>query len=75
VKLLGVVMIVLPHCVGAPAVDASNPLPEALARNFALGSLATSLVMWVVIGIVTAVSTRRLEASASAAETAPSTQT
>jgi len=68
-KLLGVVMIVLPHCVGAPAGDALHLLAAPLARNFALGSLATSLVMWAVIGVVTAASMNRVAAPTSAAQT------
>jgi cobalt transporter subunit CbtA len=68
-KLLGVVMIVLPHCVGAPAGDALHSLAGPLARNFALGSLATSLVMWAVIGVVTAALMNRVAAPTSAAQT------
>jgi cobalt transporter subunit CbtA len=64
VKLVGAVMIVLPHLIGAPVADVSSPLPAALSRSFALGSLAIALLMWIVIGVGTAALMKRTAASA-----------
>jgi predicted cobalt transporter CbtA len=71
-RLLGVMMIVLPHFIGAPAGEELSALPVGLPRSFALGSLAVSLVMWVVIGIVTAAVMTRNLSSSSISETASS---
>ena len=71
-RLLGVMMIVLPHFIGAPAGEELSALPVGLPRSFALGSLAVSLVMWVVIGIVTAAVMTRNLSSPSISETASS---
>jgi len=70
VRALGVVMIVLPHFIGVPSGEELSALPVGLPRSFAFGSLAVSLVMWVVIGIVTAVVMTRNLPSPSIAETA-----
>ena len=71
-RWLGVVLIVLPHVIGAPSVDASNPLPAALARNFVFGSLAVSGVMWTMIGAITAAMMNRTAARPSIAGAASS---
>jgi len=54
-KLLGVALIALPHLMGAPPVThADSALPADMVRAFALGSLAVSLVMWLILGPLTA---------------------
>ena len=60
-RMLGVLLLALPHIIGAPGEGAIGSVGEGLARNFALGSLAVSLVMWITIGIVTVVVMKRVE--------------
>jgi len=59
-KLLGLVLLALPHLVGAPQPSqADDAVPEDMARAFALGSLAISAVMWLILGALTPVLLRR----------------
>lgn len=59
-KLLSAILLVLPHLVGAPrAPVAQTGVPQELARSFALGSLGISLVLWLMLGTLTAVLTER----------------
>jgi cobalt transporter subunit CbtA len=53
-RLLGAVLIVLPHWIGAPLAHPPNPASAELSRNFIVVSLAVSGVMWIVIGAITA---------------------
>ena len=51
VKVLGVVLIVLPHIVGAPRPDEiGGPVPPELAGHFVAASLVTAFVFWAVLG-------------------------
>lgn len=51
---IAVVLIVLPHIVGAPKPEAAGGLaPEELERKFVLIAIATSLVFWLVLGVLT----------------------
>ena len=53
-KLLGVALIALPHLMGAPqAIHADSDLPRDMVHAFALGSLAVSAVMWLILGALT----------------------
>ena len=55
IRLLGLLLIVAPHLAGAPQPpDAHGVIPEDLGRAFAIGSLAVSAVMWLILGSVTA---------------------
>jgi cobalt transporter subunit CbtA len=50
-KALGVALMVLPHVIGAPHPEAHGGLaPGALAAEFAVASLVTAAVFWVVLG-------------------------
>jgi len=54
VKLLGLVLLALPHLVGAPqSSQVDDAVPTDMARAFALGSLAVSGVMWLILGTLT----------------------
>lgn len=54
-KLLGVVVIAVPHVAGAPqVVEAHSPLPAEMVRAFVLGSLAVSATLWLTLGYATA---------------------
>ncbi len=46
----GVVLIALPHVVGAPEPVLGGPVPPELAAHFASASLATGLVFWSLLG-------------------------
>jgi cobalt transporter subunit CbtA len=60
-KLLGVVLIAMPHIAGAPqTLEAHSAVPESMAHAFAIGSLAVSAVMWLILGCATAALTRVL---------------
>jgi cobalt transporter subunit CbtA len=49
-KLAGLIVIALPHVIGAPVAGGTAAVPPELARDFALASLATALVFWMVLG-------------------------
>jgi cobalt transporter subunit CbtA len=54
-RLLGVVVIVVPHIAGAPQVsEAHHGVPEQMVHAFVAGSLAISTSMWVILGVATA---------------------
>ncbi|HEY3228221.1 MAG TPA: CbtA family protein [Roseiflexaceae bacterium] len=62
-KLLGVVLVALPHLIGAPQpVHADSELPADVVRVFAIGSLTVSAVMWLILGILTPALMRRYPA-------------
>ena len=59
-RLLGCAALVLPHLIGAPeAGNGETGVPQQLARWFAAGSLAISLVLWLILGALTAVLMKR----------------
>ncbi len=54
-KMLGVVLIAWPHVLGAPRAPAEiSEVPAALSHAFIAWSLVTSLVLWLLIGALTA---------------------
>jgi len=50
VRALGVVVILIPHAIGAPGPDGEDVVPAALMREFAWLSVLTNLVFWLVLG-------------------------
>lgn len=49
--LAGVLLIVVPHLIGAPRpVEGENLVPDELVRNFAIVALLTAAVFWLVLG-------------------------
>jgi predicted cobalt transporter CbtA len=54
IRLIGALLIALPHLVGAPSADTTSSVPQSLAQPFAAGSLAVSLVVWLLLGVATA---------------------
>jgi cobalt transporter subunit CbtA len=51
-KAAGVVLIALPHIVGAPVEPAlDSPVPAELAARFVAASLASAAVFWAVLGV------------------------
>ena len=62
-KLLGVVLVVLPHLIGAPqASTADSELPADVVRAFAIGSLLVSALMWLILGALTSALMQRRSA-------------
>ncbi|MSP84080.1 MAG: cobalt transporter [Alphaproteobacteria bacterium] len=60
-KVAGVVLIALPHLIGAPVPDTHGGLaPATLVETFVLASLATAAVFWLVLGAVAGVAYDRL---------------
>jgi cobalt transporter subunit CbtA len=54
--VLGVVILVLPHIIGAPQPeDHATPVPENLHHSFIVASTLTNLVFWVILGAAAAV--------------------
>jgi cobalt transporter subunit CbtA len=53
-KVLGAVLIVVPHIIGAPQPEAHGGLaPAELARSFIYASLVSNGVFWIVLGALT----------------------
>ena len=52
-KLLGLALVALPHLIGAPQPVADTELPAHVVRAFAIGSLAVSAAMWLILGALT----------------------
>ncbi len=66
-RAAGVVLVVLPHLVGAPKIPpVSGPLPAELAAEFAVVALLTSALFWIALG---ATAGHLLGRSGSSAET------
>ncbi len=60
-RLGGIALIALPHLYGAPHPDSlESAVPANLAADFATASLATNLIFWAILGILTAESLARL---------------
>ncbi|TPM06705.1 MULTISPECIES: CbtA family protein [unclassified Mesorhizobium] len=63
--ILGVVLIVAPHIVGAPQPDSfETPIPEGLHHQFVVAVTVTNLVFWLVLGAVVVVVRGRFTGSA-----------
>src|SRR5439155_22216001 len=60
-RVVGVVLIVLPHLIGAPTPHASSGVPAELAAEFATASLAVAAVFWLLLGSVSGWLYRRFE--------------
>jgi cobalt transporter subunit CbtA len=60
----GLVLIVLPHLVGAPQpVAPASAAPAALAREFVIAAVATSLLFWLALGAAAGFFFRRFSAA------------
>lgn len=51
-RVAGVVLLLLPHAVGAPGTAEASAVPDDLMRSFALISVLTNLVFWLVLGVL-----------------------
>jgi len=50
VRGCGVLCLVLPHLVGAPFATGENSVPDQLVHRFAIASVATSGIFWLLAG-------------------------
>jgi cobalt transporter subunit CbtA len=65
---IAVVLIALPHVIGAPQPESPGGLaPEELEHKFILVAIATSLVFWLVLGVLTGAFFKRYANEAGAA--------
>lgn len=63
-KLLALPLLALPHLIGAPAAPpGESGVPLSLAREFAIASLATAAMFWIVLGAIGGWIYARLEPS------------
>jgi len=63
-SLLGLVLIVVPHLVGAPQpVSHETPIPENLHHQFVVITTVTNLIFWVVLGGLAGILRNRFFAS------------
>jgi len=54
-KIIGGLLLVLPHVVGAPQPEAHHSLaPAALEQQFVIASLLTNAVFWLALGLISA---------------------
>lgn len=58
--LLGVLLILLPHAIGAPDAGAPGTAPESLARTFVAATLFANFLFWVTLGIASGILQARL---------------
>ncbi|MGE0224664.1 MAG: CbtA family protein [Acetobacteraceae bacterium] len=58
-RVLGIIVLALPHLVGAPQPDGPDAVPAALMRDFAMLSVATNLLFWIVLGCLCGLSADR----------------
>ena len=57
----GIALLVVPHLFAAPhPADLSSPIPPTLAAEFAVASLATGAVFWLLIGLAVGAAMDRL---------------
>ena len=61
-KGLGVLLIALPHIVGAPLPEEHGGLaPEQLSRSFVMVTFATSAIYWLILGGIAGLFSKRFE--------------
>jgi cobalt transporter subunit CbtA len=62
--VVGLVLIALPHLIGAPVADeAHSEVPAALSHNFVVAVTLTSLLFWALLGISTSLALTRISRS------------
>jgi cobalt transporter subunit CbtA len=52
VRVVGVICLSLPHLIGAPAAIGQSAVPAQLLRRFAITSLATTGMFWLLLGTI-----------------------
>ncbi len=61
-RVTGVVLLSLPHLIGAPAATGDSAVPAALLHRFTLASLATTGMFWLTLGSIGGFVYKRIEA-------------
>ena len=61
-RAVGIVIVLVPHLVGAPLASGAGVVPMPLVHRFALASVASSAVLWVLIGTIGGYCAERLSA-------------
>ena len=61
-RITGIVCLLLPHLIGAPVGRGQNAVPAQLIRRFAITSLVTTGIFWLVLGITGGFLCSRFEA-------------
>jgi len=51
-RVTGVVFLLLPHVIGAPAAAGDSAIPAALLHHFTFASLATTGMFWLILGSI-----------------------
>jgi cobalt transporter subunit CbtA len=51
-RITGVFFMLLPHLIGAPTATGQSAVPTQLNRRFAITSLATTAMFWLLLGII-----------------------
>lgn len=51
-RIVGALVIVMPHLIGAPAGAGDSPVPAELMRNFTVASLASVAIFWMLLGAI-----------------------
>jgi cobalt transporter subunit CbtA len=49
-RTAGAVCLLLPHLIGSPAATGQNSIPAELVRRFAIASVTTSCIFWLLVG-------------------------
>jgi cobalt transporter subunit CbtA len=52
VRPLGIIILILPHLIGAPRATGQNVVPEQLIHRFTLLSIATTGIFWLLLGLL-----------------------
>jgi predicted cobalt transporter CbtA len=52
IRLLGIVVVILPHAIGAPVAEGSNVVPVAIIHQFTIVSILTTGLFWIVLGAI-----------------------
>lgn len=60
-KPLGLVVLALPHLIGAPLGSGESAVPPELAQRFVVASLATAALFWLALGVAVTGIYRRLD--------------
>jgi cobalt transporter subunit CbtA len=62
VRPLGIVVLIIPHLIGAPVANGENVVPAQLIHRFAMLSIATTGMFWLLLGSMGGFLYKRIEA-------------
>ena len=51
-RVAGILFLLLPHIIGAPRATGQHLVPDHLIRQFAIASIASQAVFWLIVGTV-----------------------